>query len=156
MKYDSQQVGMIGTSLLEAELVLKGFEIGRPNRDRGIDLIIYRDAPNLPFAAVPIQVKATKGMRFDLNRKYARLIGLVLAYIWNVEKEPRIFLLTYDEALGILGDAKKTKSWTANGYYAWTNFVSLDRIEALRQFENRWDWLRLHLDKAAIAKGRSR
>jgi hypothetical protein len=148
---DSQQVELIGTSLLEAELVRNGFEVAHPNRDRGIDLLIYRDAPDRPFAAVPVQIKASTSERFDLDSKYGKFFGLVFAYIWNVNGQPQIFLLTYAEAFNLLGDARKTKSWTEKGYYAWTNFVSADRKKKLGQFADRWDWLHRHLDSSAVA-----
>jgi len=149
---DSQQVELIGTSLLEAELVRHGFEVAHPRRDRGIDLLVYRDEPNRAFAAVPVQIKASSGERFDLDRKYERLAaaGLVLVYIWKIDERPQFFLLTYKDALDVLGDAQKTTSWIKNGYYAFTNFVSVERKEKLRHFENQWDWLHRHLDAAAV------
>src|ERR1035437_7673951 len=113
---DSQQVALIGTSLKEAELVRHKFEVAHPNRDRGIDLIVYRDQPGRPFVGVPLQIKATRGERFDPNKKYKKFAGLVFAYIWNIDKNPRFFLFTYREALGVLGDARKTKSWRKKGY----------------------------------------
>jgi hypothetical protein len=52
---DEQQIELIGTAALSAALIREGFEIAHPVRDHGIDLIVFSDAPGLPFSAIPIQ-----------------------------------------------------------------------------------------------------
>jgi hypothetical protein len=60
---DSQRVELIGRSKLEAQLIRNGFEVARPHRDRGIDLIAYLDRAGR-LSAAPIQMKASSGERF--------------------------------------------------------------------------------------------
>ena len=151
-KPDAQQVEFIGTKLLEAELVRERFEVAHPIRDRGIDLLVYRDDRGKPFVALPIQVKASSSERFDLDRKYERTTNLVLAFVWNIPRSnnsrPRYFLLTYAEALSLLGSARKTKSWQKGRRYAFTRQVPRQLERQLRQnYEDRWKWLREKLSR---------
>lgn len=86
---DSQQKELVGRALLEAELVREGFEVARPLRDRGIDLVVYAVGP---FKAVPIQVKVKTAEGFDLSKKYSRYPELILAYVWRIHETQRFFL----------------------------------------------------------------
>lgn len=141
-KSNGQQVEFIGTKLLEAELVRNGFEVAYPIRDRGIDFIIYQDNHGKPFSAVPIQVKAASGERFILDRKYERMKGLILAYVWGIDKKPRYFLLTYREALSLLGRARKTNSWQKKGIYVYPHVPHRLKEKLHQYYEDRWTWLR--------------
>lgn len=100
MVFDTQQIELVGRAALETELIKRGFEVARPHRDKGIDLLGFLDVPADPFAALPIQVKAFTGTSFSVMRKYERMTGLVLVYIWNVLASPRFFLMSYAEAAG--------------------------------------------------------
>lgn len=116
---DSQLVEIAGKHLLISRLVAAGYEVAEPIRDKGIDLIVYRDDRN--FRAFPVQMKASTQRAFSLDRKYAKFRNLQIAYVWNVNaaKPGEIYLLSFDEAVGVL-EAKgyaKTDSWTKNGYY---------------------------------------
>jgi hypothetical protein len=93
--------------------------VAEPIRDKGIDLIVYRD--DRKFSAFPIQMKASTNEAFSLDRKYAKFRNLQIAYVWNVNasKSGEVYLLTFEEAFKVL-TAKgysKTDSWTRNGYY---------------------------------------
>lgn len=136
-KLDTQQLELIGTAALETQLIRQGFEVARPNRDRGIDLIIYSDNPDQPFAAVPIQLKASSGTAFGSFRKYEKFNNLILAYVWNILDEPRFFLLTHDETVQFVPDFNGL-SWQKNKKYTWSN-VPKKMEEQLASYENRWN-----------------
>ncbi len=143
IKHDSQQIELIGVAALEAELVKQGFELARPVRDRGIDLIAYSDDASQPFKATPIQIKASTGQSFGVYRKYEKFQGLVFVYIWNVLETPRFFIVPYDDAVNILPEkSKKTHSWTRTdgqgGSYTWSN-IPQHIIPSIKAYENRWD-----------------
>lgn len=101
---------LLGRNRLMDELLRAGLEIALPIRDRGIDLLVYADQKK-KFAAVPVQMKASSKQSFGLSQKYAKFPGLLLAYIWNIERmgHEETFALTYGEALRV---AKKM-GWTA-------------------------------------------
>jgi len=116
---DSQLVEIAGKHLLISRLVAAGFEVAEPLRDKGIDLIVYRDEEK--FDASPLQMKASTHESFSLDRKYEKFPGLLVAYVWNVNATDKgeVYLLTFNQALKVM-EAKgysKTDSWTKNGYY---------------------------------------
>lgn len=117
---DSQQVEILGRSLLKAELIRAGLEVSTPERDNGIDLLIYRWKLPSEFIAVPLQMKASSEFSFSIERKYERIPRLVLAYVVGIESPaPRIIALTYQEAFAV-ADALKwtdTRSWREGGKY---------------------------------------
>ncbi len=79
---DSQLVEIAGKHLLISRLVAAGYEVAEPIRDKGIDLIVYRQDKS--FNAFPIQMKASTQEAFSLDRKYAKFPNLCIAYVWNV------------------------------------------------------------------------
>lgn len=116
---DSQLVEIAGKHLLISRLVAAGYEVAEPLRDRGIDLIVYRDKNG--FSALPVQMKASTQESFSLDRKYEKFSDMLIAYVWNVNagEKGEVYLLTFDQALKVM-DAKgysKTDSWLKNGYY---------------------------------------
>jgi hypothetical protein len=144
---DAQQKELIGRAALEAELIRNGFEVARAHRDKGIDLIVFLDEPSKPFTSRPIQMKASAGTRFGVNRKYERMSGLILAYLWNVLEQPRFFLMSYAEAEAIVPvETKQTASWREGGW-SWPS--APERVRgALMPYEDRWTWLREELQRA--------
>ena len=125
----------------------EGFNVARPAIDFGIDLIVFSARPGKKFKAIPIQIKVSTEARFVLHKKYRKFKDLVLAYIWHIHKNPRIFLMTYDEALDILGPrAAKSESWAKRGYYSFSR-ISASRLKKIEKYENRWDWLRAKLEE---------
>jgi hypothetical protein len=141
----AQDVESVGTALLQAELARQGFEVAKPIFDRGIDLIVFSSESPHEFRALPIQVKAASAESFVVNKKYQKFGDLILAYVWGVESQPRFFLLTYDEAVSLLGSAKETRSWRDAGAYSWTRRVDNRRKRAMEEYESRWEWLRARL-----------
>lgn len=148
-----QDVESVGTALLQAELARQGFEVAKPIFDRGIDLIVFSSVGDGGFRALPIQVKAASAESFVVQKKYRKIGGLILAYVWGVESTPRFFLMTYDEAVALLGSAAETRSWKEHGVYSWTRRVDAGRKRQLSKFENRWEWLRQRLSLPSHGKG---
>jgi len=119
---DPQLTEVFGRNLLISHLVTAGFEVAQPVRDRGIDLIAYRDGKDgKPFLACPIQLKASAQESFSLDRKYRLFPHLLIAYVWNVQAKEQsdVYALTFGEAEHVLEERgfAKTDSWTKNGYY---------------------------------------
>ena len=121
-KPDSQLTEIAGKHVLISRLVAAGFEVAQPLRDKGIDLVAYRDREGgKDFAAYPIQLKASSYESFSLDRKYERFPRLLIAYVWNVQTPERsdVYALTFNDALHVLEEKgyAETDSWTKNGYY---------------------------------------
>lgn len=120
---DSQTIEILGRNRLVDQLLLAGLEVAFPARDRGIDLIAYVDleATVSRFTATPIQMKAASARAFSLDRKYAKIANLILAYVWGVQEPEHaiIYALTYPEAVAVAEAMgwTKTESW-AKGQYA--------------------------------------
>lgn len=117
---DTQLVELAGRNWLTSELLRAGLEVARPERDRGVDLIAYRDIDEKhQFNACPIQMKAATGEVFSLDPKYEKFPRLVLAYIWHLGDPIRTkcFALTYAEALQVADEMgwTKTPSWLTGG-----------------------------------------
>lgn len=142
---DSQQTELVGRSALETQLIMRGYEIARPLRDKGVDLIVYRDETAEPFVALPLQIKSYSGTTFGVWRKYEGRDDLIFAYIWNVLTSPRFFFLTYSEAATLIPEQQKqTYSWTREpmSQAGWTWTTAPKHVQSsLPPFENRWDWL---------------
>jgi hypothetical protein len=101
---DTQLVELEGRNWLTSQLLKAGLEVARPERDKGIDLIVYRDIDEThQFLAYPIQMKAATRAVFSLYPKYEKFSNLILAYVWNLGDSTRTkcFALTYAQALGI-------------------------------------------------------
>ena len=138
MKLDSKQVELIATSWMEAQLMRKGYEVARPLRDKGIDIIAYRDDPDHAFSATPIQIKSAQKKTFSIQKKYADR-NIVMAYIWNATSDaPTLFLVPYAEAVQLLdsiGDAINSTSWVEYGAYS-SQSPSKALIEKMKPFKD--------------------
>src|SRR4051812_11848974 len=107
MSSDGQVVELIGRNYLVTQLLRDGLEVARPERDRGVDLIAFLEGtPDRPFAACPIQMKASTGAAFGVHRKYERFGTLLLAYVWHVTEplETVAYLLTLADAVSVAGE----------------------------------------------------
>lgn len=119
---DKQIIEILGRNRLIVELAGAGIEVAVPIRDRGIDLIAYRDdgQKDRPFPAVPIQMKAAMQMSFSVDRKYEKFSNLILVFVWhlNGDEKPKTFALTFDEARKIAKEMgwTKTASWEEGKY----------------------------------------
>jgi hypothetical protein len=122
-KGDSQLTEIAGKHLLISRLVAAGFEVAQPLRDKGIDLVAYRDGEDgKEFAAYPIQLKASSHESFSLDKKYERFgPRLLIAYVWNVQdpEHSDVYALTFGDALQVMKKKgyAETDSWTKRGYY---------------------------------------
>ncbi len=151
---DEQQIELIGTAALSAALIREGFEIAHPVRDHGIDLIVFSDAPGLPFSSIPIQVKTRSEEALGLSPKYEKFEGPVYAIVWKALTQPRFFLLDHSEAVSILPESsRQSYSWIrTDGKAGWTWTTAPKHVQAgLAPFENRWDWLRQRLAASTIS-----
>jgi len=95
---DTQIVELAGRNRLAGELQRAGIEVARPERDHGVDLLVYLDLEE-KFHACPVQMKAASGEMFSVYVRYEKFPDLMLIYVWNVEQDKsRYFALTYEEA----------------------------------------------------------
>ena len=143
---DSQTKELIGRHVLADQLLRAGIEVAIPLRDRGVDLIAYReDCDDGGFVARPIQMKAATRRSFSLDRKYERVGGLLLAYVWHINDPATsvTYVMTYPEARTIAETMGwlVTPTWAKRGYYANNNpgkkLVAL--LEPFRMSNQRWN-----------------
>jgi hypothetical protein len=102
---DKQQVEILGRNRLISELVAADLEVSIPLRDRGVDLIAYREliSSTERFVAIPIQMKASSKEAFSIDEKYQKTRNLLIAYVWGV-RVPELtatYVLTHEEAMNI-------------------------------------------------------
>jgi hypothetical protein len=119
---DSQLTEVFGKNLLISHLMAAGFEVAQPMRDRGVDLVVYKDREDAQdYVPCLIQLKASSRESFSLDKKYERLPHLLIAYVWNVQNpaQSNVYALTFNDALQVMEKKgyAKTDSWTKNGYY---------------------------------------
>jgi hypothetical protein len=118
---DSQMVELVGRNWLVTELLRANLEVARPERDRGIDLIAYKDLdhPAADFIACPIQMKAHSDRSFSVHQKYEKFRRLLLVYIWDLDRpaDTRAYALTYAECVSIAEAMEwtSTDSWKTGG-----------------------------------------
>ncbi len=143
---DSQKVELLGRNRLIDELLRDDLEVALPIRDRGIDLIAYADLSEAvtQYVARPIQMKAAWTRSFVIDRKYERIRGLIIAYVWHLNDRERAttFALTHGESV-LVGEAMgwtATASWRRGGAYS-TSLPSsrlLGLLEPYRMDKGRW------------------
>jgi hypothetical protein len=145
---DKQQIELIGVAALTAALIREGFEIARPLRDRGVDLVLFSD-DSARCSAILIQVKTHSETGLEVFReRYAKFPGLVYAMVWQALSQPRYFLFDYAEAVALIPEtSRQQRAWTApQGHWTWTHpRVPPDVQQKVAGFENRWEWLRARL-----------
>ena len=113
-------VELAGRNWLTSELLRAGLEVARPERDRGVDVIAYRDiGEKNQFRASPIRLKAATGAVFSLDPKYEKFPKLILVYVWYLgdPMKTKCYALTYAEALQVADNMgwTKTSSWLTGG-----------------------------------------
>lgn len=93
-----------------------------------------------------IKFSSGAGNHFSLRKADLEPPGRILAYIWNADTEPEVFLLLPDEATNFLGPKPQlTRSWKTEGYYKWSSAAGMPefrRVEFAKRFGNRQAWLR--------------
>ncbi len=142
-RLDTQVIEIMGRNRLVNELLAAGIEVALPLRDRGIDLIAYIDIDDemAQFTAIPVQMKASSGSQFTINRKYEKFLpNLVIAFVWGVMSEDKqakvTYALTQAESLAIaetMGYAQ-TASWLEGGLYTSTR-PSQKLLELLQPYQ---------------------
>jgi hypothetical protein len=144
-KSDSQVVELLGRHHLMNELLRAGLEVAVPARDRGIDMIAYADLSRQVqrFAARPIQMKASSGSAFGINRKYTKIADLLIAHVWHVESPTQTvtFAMTYNEVLRIADEMRwtRTPSWAKGAYSTRNPSKRLrEHLEPFRINPERW------------------
>lgn len=119
---DAQVVELLGRNRLVSDLLQAGLEVALPLRDRGVDLVAYADLGRDVgrFVARPIQMKASLRSGFSVDRKYARIRDLLIAYVWFLDDPARsvVYALTYPQAIKVARRMgyTKTASWRRGTY----------------------------------------
>ena len=86
----------------------------------------------------PVRLICSESARLSLRKEWGNSADLILAYVWVLPAHPRVFLMSYDEAAGVLGEsALKSPSFENNGYY--TTACTPRRQRAMERFEDRWE-----------------
>jgi hypothetical protein len=121
-KPDSQLTEVFGKNLLISHLVAAGFEVAQPVRDRGVDLVVYKDGADAKdYVPCLIQLKASSHESFSLDKRYEHFPHLLIAYVWNVQSPAasNVYALTFKDALQVMKEKGyvETDSWTKKGYY---------------------------------------
>ena len=151
MAMDGKLVEIAGRNWLTYQILLGGLEIARPEKDRGIDLIVYADSgPELRrFLACPIQMKAASRTTLSLHPKYEKFPNMLLVYVWNLfdSTQTGCYASSYKEALDIAGRLGwiKTNSWITGGRHGirgyTTTRVSIEATRLLQPYlmtPDRW------------------
>jgi hypothetical protein len=143
---DTQVIELIGRNRLGSELLRDGLEVAVPARDRGIDLIAYVDLSSRAekFIARPIQMKAASTSSFSIDRKYARVADLIIAYIWHVHDPLKTvtYALTYGEVLAVAKTCwarARSTSWSSGRYSTTSPSRQIrELLEPFRMREGKW------------------
>jgi len=86
----------------------------------------------------PVRLICSESPRISLRKDWAEPADLLCAYVWLLPSRTRVFLMSYSEASGVLGDkALDSSSFKDNGYY--TTACTPRRQQAMERFEDRWD-----------------
>jgi hypothetical protein len=147
IELDGQQVESLGRAALTAALVSDGLEVARPERDSGIDLLVY-DYRVTPWHVMPIQMKAATGAVFSVDQKYEpidRAIpgGLVMVYVWNARSAETVefYAMSWREAANKAAELgwTRTKSWEKGAYGTTRPSVRVrNAIEGYRMEPGKW------------------
>ncbi len=139
-KLSTKVVEIAGRNWLVAQLLGRRFQVATPEVDLGIDLIAFREVGAAGIRALPLQLKCSSKEEFSLDAKYAGR-GIPLVFVWNVFAHPVAYMMTFEEALDVVGErAAPTDSFAKKGYYR-RSAVSKVQREKLATFQDRWDWI---------------
>jgi len=138
--------------ILELRLATIGIKSRRhPSKRRGPISIVTSGGTNLGF----IKVYGGDGEFFTLSQKDLREPNTLLAYVWDVYAESRVFVMTGQEALEVLGSGpQNTASWRERGRYNWSSATGIParRKQKMELFYmERWEWLRAEVEKRLSA-----
>lgn len=154
---DTQTIEIIGRNRLINELLAADLEVAAPLRDRGIDLIGYRDRGDMleRFTAFPIQMKASSTRGFSIDRKYSQFPTLIIAYVWDLFSTVNgvTYALTQQEATSIAEQMAYTRSesWSVHGKYTVTR-PTQKLVELLQPYRMNADAWRNKIDTLSQLK----
>lgn len=118
---DSQQIEILGRNLVKGAIIEANLEVATPERDNGIDLIMFRWSHAGEFRARPIQIKSASKFSFGMDRKYEKIPGLIMVFVFACRTTSReIYAMTYEQMVGV-GEAMgwtKTESWQQRDGYS--------------------------------------
>jgi hypothetical protein len=142
---DWKWVEPAGRNWLIGELFRAGFDVARPELDRGIDLIAYHHLDG-KRSYLPIQIKAAADASFSLESKYQKIPGLTMVYVWGLRDyaHTKCFALSFAQAFRIMKERAhtRTNSWK-KGRYSTTRPSEVERA-LLAPFEmNSSKWRKL-------------
>ena len=105
---DGQLVEIVNTHKVIASALEAGLEVARPERDDGVDLIIYSRKGG-PWVSAPVQIKS----RFNIQKKYDERPGLVMCFVCG----ETIYVLTHEKAkeIATARGYTNTESWNKPG-----------------------------------------
>lgn len=143
---NSREVELAGRSWVVSRLLAHGIEVATPVVDSGIDLIAFKEVGAGGIRALPLQLKCATAENFSLDAKYAER-GITMVYVWHVMTTPRAYIMSYEEALTVLGEkSAATPSFSGRGTYSMSS-VSKDKQQRLGAFLDRWDWLKSRIEE---------
>ena len=124
MQLDTQQKERLGLAILKSALIADNIEIATPERDNGIDLIIYKWGRDSGFKSAPVQMKSASDKSFSIDKGYELIPNLFMAYVWNILRpsDAVIYFMSYQHSVQIGNEMgwTNTKSWTEDGEYSTT------------------------------------
>jgi hypothetical protein len=110
-----------------------GFRIRPPSQSGVGDFVVDGQA-----GSRPVRLICSESPRISLRTEWAEPANLIFAYVWLLPMRARIFLMSYKDAAGVLGEkALKSPSFNKRGCY--TTAVTPRRQHLMEPFEDRWD-----------------
>jgi hypothetical protein len=129
----SPSTRQVGREMFERRAVERGFRTRTPSQSGGGDFIVDGRANSKA-----VRLICSETPRISLRKEWVETADLILAYVWLLPTRTRIFLMSYQEAAGVLGDkALKSSSFKNNGYY--TTACTPRRQQTIERFEDRWE-----------------
>ncbi len=137
-RHYSALIGKAGEALVAAELLRRHVDVAVPTYDGGVDLIAYREH-NFQHI-VPIQVKAGSRNRFNFQKSWFRIDGLVLIHVWNVRTTPEFYIFaSLDQVVEALGPRyAASPSWMNKGGYSVTD-PGPEIVERMQPHRDKWE-----------------
>ena len=116
----NRDVENLGRDWLVNQLHRAGIAATVPDDNKLIDLIAYPES-SPSGRVVPIQMIAASKQKFEVNRKYSGIAGLLMVYVWNLHSEESVqaYAMSYDESVEIARQMKwtETESWREGMYF---------------------------------------
>lgn len=111
-------VELTGVHLASSALIQAGFEIARPERDTGADLIVWRSdrREGRPLRARPVQVKGFAGRSLKFDRRYRGWPDMLHLHVLNATTSPEIVGWLYPMWWKYLRDTGMATGGTAKSW----------------------------------------